>query len=328
MSAVARTRDDRGATAVFVALFMTVLLAATGLSLDVGSAYVTKAKMQTGADSAALAAARECALNKSTCASVAPTTAASMVTANAAGAATTATVNAAAGTVTVTANRRVPFAFMKSIGVDTKSVRTTAKASFNNVPVAGYPVFPLALAWCDYQARTTALKLFRADLGLISRDGKTCRNADNTGNWTSREGALWLVDSSCRYKVSLWTVIRSVVAELTGAPAVCWGTIGDLEVDKTYVLPLYRSRYTDLDPRVEIVGFVPVKISGWRFTAATLFEIAQQSAPSANCSRGILRIGACNGITGTFVSTAKKQPDFEYGPGTNLGAALPVLVKD
>jgi Flp pilus assembly protein TadG len=322
---IASRRDDRGVSAVFVSLFMTSMLVAVGLSLDVGNAYVAKAKMQAGADSAALAVARECAL-KSACASGATATATSMVTANAAGAATTTTLDTTTGTVTVRADKSVPFAFMKSIGVNSKTVRTTAKAKWNNVPIAGYPIFPLALAWCDYQARTTSLKLFQADLALSKRDGVTCRNADNTGNWTSREGALWLVDGNCRYKVSLWAVIRSVVAELIGAPYACSDEVRSLQADQIYVLPLYRAKYGELDPRVEIVGFVPVKISGWRFTQLAIFEISQKSAASANCTRKFL--DPCNGITGTFVSTAKKQPDFEYGPGTNLGAALPVLVKE
>jgi Flp pilus assembly protein TadG len=328
MSDVAGQRDERGATTVFVAVFMAVLLAAVGMSLDMGNAYVVKAKMQTGADNAALAAARDCVVAKSSCTTLAPTTAASLVSANVAGTGTAATVNMASGTVTVTATKTVQFPLMKAVGVRDKVVTTKATASFNNVPVAGYPIFPLALSWCDYQTRTTSLELFRADLGLSSRASQTCRNADNTGDWTAREGALWLVDGDCHYKVSLWTIIRSVVAELVGAPPACRSAIADLEPDQTYVLPLYRAKYTSTDPRVEIVGFVPVKIAGWRFTTLSFFEIAQETADSANCSRGLFGIGVCNGITGTFASTAKKQPEFEYGPGTNLGAASPVLVKE
>lgn len=328
MSEIDCSRDNRGITAVFVALMMTVLLSAVGLSLDVGNAYVTREKMQNGVDNAALAVARDCIVKPSSCTGAAPATATSLVTVNAAGAAAKATVNAAAGTVTVTADKTVPYAFTRSIGIDGKAVKTTAKATWNNVPVAGYPVFPLALAWCDYQTRTGGLELFQADLGLSSRGSTTCRNADNSGNWTSRDGALWLVDGNCHYKVSIWSIIRSVVAELVGAPSACRSTIADLDADKTYVLPLYRAKYTDLDPRVEIVGFVPVKISGWRFTTLSLIEVAQRNAASANCDRGsfIFHLGPCNGITGTFVSTVKKQPEFEYGPGTNLGAAIPALV--
>lgn len=344
MSDVTPPRRERGATTVFVALFMSALLVATGFSLDVGNAYLNKAKMQVGADNAALAVARDCALSKTTCstdATGAPATAGSLVTQNAAGASTTTTLNTSGGTVTVKADKTVPFAFMKSIGVNSKPVTASAKASWNNVPVEGYPIFPLAVAWCDYQSRKpgsgAAAALFRADLALPDRAYTSCSNATGTGTWNSLEGSIWLTNllgiGNCRYKLTILARLNAVVSTLLGAPIFCRDTVDRLDPGATYMLPVYRS-VTWLpvvrDLTIEVVGFVPFKLTGWRFTY--LLGLGEQqhtdgTAPSgANCARGLLLLGPCNGITGTFVRSVRKQPDFVYGPGTNLGAATPVLV--
>src|SRR6266851_2006552 len=50
-------RDDRGATAVLVAVTATVLLAFTGLSVDAGWWYTLHRQNQSAADAAALSAA-------------------------------------------------------------------------------------------------------------------------------------------------------------------------------------------------------------------------------------------------------------------------------
>lgn len=62
-------RDDRGAVGVLIALLIGsgVLLGMAALVIDVGQIYQNRAELQNGADAAALAIARQCALG--TCAS-------------------------------------------------------------------------------------------------------------------------------------------------------------------------------------------------------------------------------------------------------------------
>jgi Flp pilus assembly protein TadG len=54
-----RGRGDEGAVAVTVAIVMSVLIGFTALVIDVGSLYTERAKVQTAADSAALAGAQD-----------------------------------------------------------------------------------------------------------------------------------------------------------------------------------------------------------------------------------------------------------------------------
>lgn len=66
-----RVREDRGAVATVVAILMAggVLLGFLALVIDVGQLYVEREELQTGADAAALAVARACAINATECAS-------------------------------------------------------------------------------------------------------------------------------------------------------------------------------------------------------------------------------------------------------------------
>lgn len=56
-----RVTKDEGATAVIVAILMTVLLGMGAIVIDVGSWYAERRQLQNGADAAALAVAPECA---------------------------------------------------------------------------------------------------------------------------------------------------------------------------------------------------------------------------------------------------------------------------
>ncbi len=60
-------RDERGVTTVMIALLATTLIAAVGMSVDVGNAYSQRQRLQTATDNAALAIAQDCALYRSTC---------------------------------------------------------------------------------------------------------------------------------------------------------------------------------------------------------------------------------------------------------------------
>lgn len=64
----AHPTDDRGAVAVIVALFMSIFLLLLAFTVDFGRAYATKAQLQSAADSAALAAARDLPLASGSCA--------------------------------------------------------------------------------------------------------------------------------------------------------------------------------------------------------------------------------------------------------------------
>ena len=52
--------DERGASAVLVAILLVPLLGFAAIALDVGALYVERGQLQNGADAAALAIAQDC----------------------------------------------------------------------------------------------------------------------------------------------------------------------------------------------------------------------------------------------------------------------------
>src|SRR5690349_7672370 len=57
---------DRGATAILVVIFATVMLAFGALAVDMGAGWWEKSQLQSGADSAALSVAQACAKSTTT----------------------------------------------------------------------------------------------------------------------------------------------------------------------------------------------------------------------------------------------------------------------
>ena len=66
-----RGSDDRGAVAVVVAMLLAggVLLGMLALVIDVGQIYVEREELQSGADAAAMAVAKACAIDSADCSS-------------------------------------------------------------------------------------------------------------------------------------------------------------------------------------------------------------------------------------------------------------------
>ncbi len=67
-----RLADERGATAVLVAILIVVLVGFAAFAVDVGALYQERRELQNGADGAALATAQECASDLAACLLEAP----------------------------------------------------------------------------------------------------------------------------------------------------------------------------------------------------------------------------------------------------------------
>ncbi|MCW2801490.1 MAG: hypothetical protein JWQ70_2962 [Aeromicrobium sp.] len=222
----ARTRrDDRGITAIIVAVSATFLIAAVGLSVDVGNLVLQKDKVQNGVDSAAEAVAQDCAAASRTgatstqlarCTSAAgAATAQLLLNGNVSGAtADTPTSLAPANNfVQITGRKSVPLTFASAIGIGAKPVVAKATARWDYVPQGGVTFLPLAMSLCDYyrdaanqftNPATVTRGLYRYDLyqtstglGILSLPtlvADTCSvpAAYGGGSLTMKKGAVWL----------------------------------------------------------------------------------------------------------------------------------------
>jgi hypothetical protein len=125
-----RLRSETGQAAVLTIVFLTALLGAVAMVLDVGSWFREQRATQSAADAAALAAAQ--ALPESTGTSSA--LASQYLTSNGGGTGefTFSTKNLANDTVTVKVTRQAPGVFSKLFGIDSVDVHAKASARSGN----------------------------------------------------------------------------------------------------------------------------------------------------------------------------------------------------
>jgi Flp pilus assembly protein TadG len=155
----ARTGDDeRGVTAVVVALVMTGLLSVTAVTLDYGSASVVRRETQNAADAAARAVAEKCARGggvTAACLTLTPDEN-GIVEGNAASSVVESVTQPAAGRVKVTVRKKVEYQLASLLGRSSDMVRSSATASLSAVhPTEGYPVLPLAASYCTFKNNST-----------------------------------------------------------------------------------------------------------------------------------------------------------------------------
>lgn len=156
-------RRDRGATAVFVAISMVVMLGFASFGVDAAALWSDQKQVQNGADAGALAIAQTCASDPANCAS-AGTTANSMATqyaiankVNGASGNTTgvAQIDSANSTVTVTASTNQSLWFAKVLGMNNATVAAKATAKWG--PISGGTFVPLTISLCAFYAQSDAI---------------------------------------------------------------------------------------------------------------------------------------------------------------------------
>jgi Flp pilus assembly protein TadG len=137
-----RLRGETGQAAVLTIVFLTALLGAVAMVLDVGSWFREQRATQSAADAAALAGAQ--ALPESTGTSSA--LASQYLTSNGGGTGefTFSTKNLANDTVTVKVTRQAPGVFSKLFGIDSVDVHAKASARSGNPDQAQYAA-PIAV---------------------------------------------------------------------------------------------------------------------------------------------------------------------------------------
>jgi hypothetical protein len=339
-------RNEGGMTAIVVGLLATTLIAATGLSVDVGNLMVQRQRLQTGVDNAALAIAQDCALRRATCSTSgsnpASSTAGLMVSQNIDGAVATVpgTVTSSTETVTVTATKSVPLSFASAIGIGPKIARATAKASWDQAPNEGYPLLPMAVGYCQYLANafpaddhilirtdllSSAVKSVASILGLLGLQGffgqRTC-TSQTGGTLKMSDGAVWLTSlvtaldlfdvsnmSQCNMKVKVFTTMLVTTVTPVIAPTAC---VNKLKVGTVAMLPIYESAspLTVLSSSISmrIVGFAPFKITGWREPGNSKND-SSASPTCANIVIPLITSITCQGIQGYFVRSVVQDPD-------------------
>jgi len=358
---VSARRDERGASAIFMALTFTVLLSIGAFTLDYGSAVHAKRQVQNAADASARSIARDCLEGKSSCSSNFASTSAESAghrATNAPG--STGKVTTLTGSsVTVEVDRTVDFKLATLLDKDrtSKTVAGTAKAAWDYVPYEGENFLPIGVNWCTFRDATANGTAFPSSSLLIRYDlpytafgaNTTCQGPSGAGAVTMRKnsmmwmtGLVGLVDvidlNACNYRTRLLPTV-SGTASLSSIlpPLACNSKVQSLKVGDVLTVPVYTSALpqvsgllcTELVPitcnvdlSARVVGYAAFEITGWRFPTAALLTLPGW-ASSSNICAGISSL-YCAGIQGRFVRAATSDAALKYkkAGGLNLNLGL------
>jgi Flp pilus assembly protein TadG len=144
-------RDERGVSAVFFGLALTVLVGALGLSVDIGNVAYERTRAQHAADASARKLAYECAKRPlgAACTSLQSTAATYAADSFDGG---TVTASKSGTSVTTTVSKAIDTNLLALIGVPNKLVRATATAKVGVMhPTTAYDVLPLGVNYCTWK---------------------------------------------------------------------------------------------------------------------------------------------------------------------------------
>ncbi|HAM26197.1 MAG TPA: hypothetical protein DCP11_05670 [Microbacteriaceae bacterium] len=314
-------REERGASAVLVAILMVPLLGFLAIALDVGALYAERAQLQNGADAAALAIAQGC--SDGVCDDPAAQAAAfSNANANDGAANVLTPTFPTSNSVTVTSSTRVagtnapaishPFA--KFIGIDSTTVHARATAEWGS-PKASATMLPIAISYCEFRpALDGTLQLIRydQDLTCASRDGHPIPGGFG---WLTR------LPGECGSYVNL---DNATVASEPGNsyPGTCDATMSQIE-GQTVLIPIFDGASTKSGPATwyHIYAFAAFKLTGWRLSGGNKLPEVNIDPAAPPCN------GNCRGIQGYFDHWVSVDAAGAELGGPDLGASIVRLTK-
>lgn len=327
-SAFGKTDNERGASAVLLAMLLTVLLGCAAIVIEIGLIYAERAQLQNGADSAAWSVAYSCGedLNSGDCGDSSHS-AAQLSNSNALdglGYVDELNIDKSAGTVYVKNIAKEPgrdpgsvsLSLARILGFKEATVSAVAKATWGN-PVAGTPPFPIVFSECEVQ-ETSDLQLvqFRPQ-GAITPG---CPDGPPGGF-----GNLDQIAGECEAFVNIENVAAGSNTG-NGIPANCsnllksWAASISTGEYPLGLFPVYES-VSDTGSKATYIlsGFAAFEIYGWK-----LKQGGSETYPElfrANYYTGLNCGKDCIGIIGKFVRHVSLDENFIWGTGgKDMGA--------
>ncbi|HSP76595.1 MAG TPA: pilus assembly protein TadG-related protein [Cryobacterium sp.] len=325
----ARLGNERGASAVLVAVLLVPLFGFAAIAVDVGALYVERGQLQNGADAAALAIAQDCATDGVCTGSAA--TAAVFADANALdGAANVLTPTfPTSNSVTVTSSTRVagtdadaishPFA--RFIGIDSTTVRAEATAEWGG-PGSG-TVLALALSWCEFQE---SLGAPGGRMTIRTDTNKECKHLPSTEVIPGGFGWIDNTTGPCEATINL-SLNLDAAGELwvdsdpgASVPSECKPSLSKFK-NEPVLIPIYDLvRGTGTNAEYRIFAFAAFTVTGWKFPSTPATDI-DLSAPICPPSPASCPGGNWKGIQGIFEELVSVDSAFGLG-GPQLNGTI------
>lgn len=327
---------ERGAAAIIVAVLMVALMGFAALAVDVGSMYAEKAQLQTGADSAALAIAGDCA--KQACGDT-NTTGQYFANHNANDGSSGATVSfPSANTVRVVARARpagstvdgFSLFFARVLGFDNTNIDATAQAIWGT-PSKG-STLPWTVSECVFEKYLSASQLAQLnatgtftgdpipthvllpyDTGAPAYPGCAAQNGYEPG------GFGWLTtNSGCTTNIDLSLTVNGQPGNHFPNATGCDAALSTL-MDKPALIPLFSSATGNgSNATYSLIGFGAFQVTGYRFSGTG--GVDDPLAPSCT--------GNCRGLQGYFVRFVSLEEGMTLSTGIpNYGGTGVELTK-
>jgi Putative Flp pilus-assembly TadE/G-like len=191
---VTRRDDERGATAIIIAIVAVVLFSMAAFALDTGNLWQTRRSMVTASDAGALGAASKYAVGGDGCAAGgAPALVADNRTDATLDVCQPTTIDAHNGYVTVKAHTNVDFTFAGLFGTSNRSVASTTTAQWG-MPKSAIGLRPIALCltstpalkqWLNLPAGPSGPTSSPVTVTLSNAQPDACKDSSGSvaGNW-------------------------------------------------------------------------------------------------------------------------------------------------
>ena len=304
-----RLKDQRGATAVMVALLMVPLIGFAAISIDVAAIYAERQQLQAGADAAAVAIAQDC--GRGVCGTPAQTAtdfAKSNLNSHDTSTATVTSLTTSSVTVKNVGVRQHWFAPV--LGISSTSITTTSSVSWG-APTAGTALLPLAFSWCEWKAQTDN-GAFSSTTPYTIHLSKTSGTTGCTGpsNNVVPGGFGWLTvnSGSCNVKTTITDVLNSDPGN--SMPSTC--STADLAAVRgtRVLLPVFdQSAGTGSGATYRVYGYAAFVMTGYYF--------GSQNSWNSPCG------GNDRCISGYFVRFVDSSQAFTIGAGApQLGGSI------
>lgn len=355
-----RKTNEKGATVVLVSLLMVALLGMAAISIDFAVASSDKAQAQNAADAAALAIARECAVQSANCnASAAQTEVNWSISQNSPGKSGSAAPAPAFNNrqITVTVEGARPSMFAQVFGDPDLNVGAQATAAWDHTPIRGTPNIPMGIGFCDWNNRKGTVGSPGSDnwyvfASLASTSTTSCTGVPRfTGKTVKHQSGkmMWFTSSvlpgfnllSCNFSPGLWDVYKDILdTGLIEVYAGCDSTFAQLSKGDVILMPIYGiSNWTmpwvgiEFPNSVAIIGFAPFKITDFRKNSLFNIQVSSNDCRFPLLGSILFGLGNCTQIKGQFVRSARPYEGWEYGntfhgePSTDLGAVKVTLTQ-
>ena len=308
-----RLDDERGAAAVVLALLLVPMLGFAALAIDVGALYAERARLQVGADAAAIAVAQDC--SRGNCGDM-QATAQALITANdTEGTAAQPVLSSDPLSVTVSGGTPTEHWFAPVIGHDSTLVSASATVGWGN-PSRGTAVLPLTFSWCSFKAQTGG----GLPSGTTEQTIKLSKTAEDLCTGPSGNavpggfGFLETDEGACEATSAIDEPLQSEPGE--SPPNGCDADDFAAFVGQTVLLPIFdEAGGTGNGAWYRVYGYAAFKLTGYSFTGQ--FKTTPQP---------------CNGnvrcVTGYFTRFVELSDAWDYDPtAPSMGSSVLRLIR-